>query len=197
MSERRNTADVPAGAAQHRALLDARSATLARRGIATARQAATRPLLLCACGPDRYGLPLSAIVQVVPARPCTPVPGAPPELLGVAALGGRVVSVLALARVLGRTVAAPAESGHFVVLRGGGAPVALGVDRALGVVDAPLADPPEGFAGGGLGSGLGNGLGAGAISGYAPPGDAGAARGEAGFLVIDLPRLLRRYLPQG
>ncbi|KQO52614.1 chemotaxis protein CheW [Methylobacterium sp. Leaf85] len=183
-----------------RRLLDERTAALARRGVDIAHRAATRPFLVCAAGDDRYGLPLDSVVQVVPARTYTPVPGAPPELLGLIALSGRVVSVLSLAGALSRPLPSRADSsraesstatGHILVLRGGIAPVALAVDRvlAVAVVDGALTTEPV----------LTGGFGADAVSGYAPaPGPEAAHQGgEAGFVVIDLPRLLRRYLPQG
>ncbi|MCC0805144.1 chemotaxis protein CheW [Methylobacterium sp. W2] len=193
-----------------RRLLDERTAALARRGIDIARHAVTRPFLVCAAGDDRYGLPLDSVVQVVPARTYTPVPGAPPELLGLIALSGRVVSVLSLAGALSRPASSRTDSsraessraessraesstatGHILVLRGGIAPVALAVDRVLAVaeVDGALTAEPVPMGG----------LGADAVSGYAPaPGPEAAYQGgEAGFVVIDLPRLLRRYLPQG
>ncbi|KQP13435.1 chemotaxis protein CheW [Methylobacterium sp. Leaf93] len=188
-----------------RRLLDERTAALARRGVDIAHRAATRPFLVCAAGDDRYGLPLDSVVQVVPARTYTPVPGAPPELLGLIALSGRVVSVLSLAGALSRPLPSRADSsradssraesstatGHILVLRGGIAPVALAVDRVLAVadVDGALTTEPV----------LTGGFGADAVSGYAPaPGPEAAHQGgEVGFVVIDLPRLLRRYLPQG
>lgn len=167
------------------ALLDARSAALARRGIASARAATLHSYLLCACGADRYGLPLDAVAHVMPARACTAVPGAPPALLGLVARAGRVVSVLSLARALGRSDSdAEPGHGHFVVLRGNGGAVALAVDRVLGVVAVEAPAGPETPGGG-------PGLGTGAVSGYAAAGSGG----EDGFVVIDLPRLLRRYLP--
>ncbi|WP_027172985.1 chemotaxis protein CheW [Methylobacterium sp. 10] len=183
-----------------RRLLDERTAALARRGGDIARHAVTRPYLVCAAGDDRYGLPLDSVVQVVPARTYTPVPGAPPELLGLIALSGRVVSVLSLAGTLSRPVLSRADSsraesstatGHILVLRGGIAPVALAVDRVLAVADVDGALTAESVPMGGLG--------ADAVSGYAaaPGPEAALQGGEAGFVVIDLPRLLRRYLPQG
>jgi purine-binding chemotaxis protein CheW len=167
------------------ALLDARSAALARRGVAAARAATLHSYLLCACGADRYGLPLEAVAHVMPARACTAVPGAPPALLGLVARSGRVVSVLGLAGALGRTTPdAEPGHGHFVVLRGNAGAVALAVDRVLGVVAVEASSAPETPS-------AGPSLGTGAVSGYAAAGPAG----EDGFVVIDLPRLLRRYLP--
>ncbi|WP_019904462.1 chemotaxis protein CheW [Methylobacterium sp. 77] len=178
------------------ALLAERTAALARRGVESTSHVATRPFLVCLSGNDRYGLPLESVAQVAPARAYTPVPGSPPELLGLVVLSGRVVSVLSLAGALGRPTPLGSSdtvhtSGHILLLRGGIGPVALFVDRVLSVadVDSALAAAPLPLGG----------LGADAISGYAPaPGQEAARKGgDADFVVIDLPRLLRRYLPQG
>jgi purine-binding chemotaxis protein CheW len=179
-----------------------RAAALARRGNAAVRSEAGVEHLVCLCKDERFGLPMAAVAQVLPMRPCTPVPGAVPALVGLVALSGRIVGVLSLARALGRPDAATdpdAGAGHLVVLRGAQAhpqapasapvqarPLAFAVDRVLGIAraagTAPAAsgDPDPG--------GLGNE----AASGYAP-GAAGDSRPD--FVVIDLPRLLRRALP--
>ena len=165
-------------AIDERALREARTALLARRGREAVREAQGIEALVCLCGEERFGLPLSEVAQVLPARPCTPVPGAPPALLGIVALSGSVVSVLGLARAMGRGSAEGAvETVHLVALRGGSAPVALAVDRVLGVGRAPPAEAP--------------GFGAGPVSGYAPA----AAGGTGDFVLVDLARLLRRYRP--
>ncbi|GJD54665.1 chemotaxis protein CheW [Methylobacterium dankookense] len=166
-----------------------RTAALARRGAAQAARPATR-YLVCACGPERYGLSIAVAaqvlpIQVLPMRPCTPVPGAVPALIGLAALSGRMVGVLGLARALGRGIGDPGPDGHLVALKGTAQPVALAVDRVLGVasVDDEVVEPPS--AAGGMGGE--------AVSGYCPAGAEGAALGD--FLVLDLARLLRRALP--
>ncbi|MCJ2061685.1 chemotaxis protein CheW [Methylobacterium sp. J-088] len=159
-----------------------RTAALARRGIRASNIDAGLDHLVCACGSERYGLPLKAVAQVLPMRPLTPMPGAVPSLIGLIALSGRIVGVLGLARALGRPESA-GEPGHVVVLRGTPAhqPLALAVDRVLGI--APAAATSATNPGG-----LGNEV----ASGYAP-GVAGADRPD--FVIIDLPRLLRRALP--
>ncbi|MCJ2045224.1 chemotaxis protein CheW [Methylobacterium sp. J-078] len=168
------------------ALRAERARVLARRGQAQAA-VATRSYLVCACGADRFGLPLAQVAQVLPARPVTALPGAPPAVLGLIALGGRVVSLLALAPALGRGVD-PAredgqEAGHVVVVSGTAIPVAVAVGRVLGVAEIPEAAIDTAYAEAGLS--------AEAVSGYAP---AGAGPGaESAFVIIDLPRLVRRY----
>lgn len=168
-----------------RTLRAARTAALAARVPATGAPAVPEvAYLVCACGSERYGLPLAAVAQVLPMRPCTPVPGAGPAIVGLIGLSGRVVGVIGLARALGRPETAREGDrtrdrlpGHLVHLRGAQA-LALHVDRAIGI--ARRAETPDG--------GLGNG----AASGYAPP---GTGDGTPDFVVVDLPRLLRRALP--
>ena len=179
----------PTGPRAARDIRAERASALARRGAAAGGRdgpsGAGLDHLVCACGSERYGLPLSAVAQVLPMRPATAMPGAVPALVGLIAVSGRIVGVLGLARALGRP-ASENEAGHLVVLRGAPShqPVALAVDRVLGIARAAglaagRAPDPEG---------LGND----AASGYAP----GAAGDDhPDFVVIDLPRLLRRALP--
>lgn len=181
------TADIGADA-RHKVLLDERSASLARRGRARAG-VATRPVLLCLCGEDRYGLPLGDVAQVFPARACTPVPGASEAVLGLVALSGRVVSVMSLAACMGRPdPGGQPLQGHFVVLRGGGAGMALAVDRVEGIVQVPAAAPAD--PGSSRGGQDGPRLGSEAVSVYAAAGPQGGA-----VVIVDPRRLLRRYLP--
>ena len=165
------------------ALRAERTAALARRG-ATARAAApSTAYLVCACGTERFGLPLAAVARVLAARPCTPVPGAAPAILGLVALSGRIVSVVGLARALGRPGADVATGGHLVVLRAGGTPTALAVDRVLGLAQLAAGDA----------EGADGGFGSDAVSRYAPADPGPSGLGD--FVVIDLPQLLRRTLP--
>lgn len=151
----------------------------ARSPVTGAPSAPGTAYLVCACGSERYGLPLASVAQVLPMRPFTPVPGAGSALIGLIGLSGRVIGVVGLARALGRSDPAPngdgggdRPPGHLVHLRGADA-VALSVDRAIGI--ARRAGSPD--------VSLGNE----AASGYAPAGDDGPD-----FVVVDLPRLLAR-----
>ncbi|WP_375453516.1 chemotaxis protein CheW [uncultured Methylobacterium sp.] len=169
-------------AARAAALRASRTEALARREKAGRAAVPTRAHLVCACGSERFGLPLAGVAHVLPMRPCTPVPGAVPAVLGLVALSGRIVGVIGLARALGRPGAGAAADGHLVVLRAAATPLALAVDRVLGV--AHLAEQPEGTA---------RGFGGEAVSRYAPAESGPTGLGD--FVVIDLPRLLRRTLP--
>ena len=107
------------------------------------------------------------------------------RLIGIAALSGRMVGVLGLARVLGRPVADPGPGGHLVALRGA-QPVALAVDRVLGVaqVDDEAVEPAS--AAGGMGGE--------AVSGYCPGAAAAEGADLGDFVILDLARLVRRAL---
>ncbi len=171
--------------ARHAALLDARAAALAARRAGEEETVETAAYLVCACGPERYGLSLAAVAGVALERPCTGLPGAPPALKGITAVSGAIVSVLDLASCLGLGTKGEDETGHVVRLRVQEPPVALAVDRALGIarIDAALARPtarPES-------------LGRGPLSGYAPPGSDRTGDIREGFSLVDLPALLARF----
>lgn len=169
-----------------------RTVALARRGGLAAEADPGVDHLVCVCGAERYGLPIAAVAQILPMRPCTPMPGAVPALIGLVALSGRIVGVLSLARALGRPDAAPdpeAQAGHLVVLRSTHAhaqPLAFAVDRVLGIARAAHASAAT------PGAADPDGLGNAAASGYAP---GATGDGRPDFVVIDLDRLLRRVLP--
>lgn len=158
----------------------ARTLALARRSEEAAPERATFPYLVCTCGDDRIGLPLPSVAQVLPGRPCTPVPGTGPALSGYVALSGRIVPVIGLARALGRPDATDGARDHLVLLRGE-PPIALGVGRALGIVRS-VQD-------GGGADGEAVPLGNGSASAYVP-----AVDGSPDFTIIDPAQVLRRVI---
>ncbi|MCE4223825.1 chemotaxis protein CheW [Methylobacterium sp. C25] len=175
----------------YRVLLDERSMALAARGQAGRDVAAQRDYLVCALGNERYGIALGAIATVLPQRLCTVVPGAPAALRGIISHAGIIVSVIDLGVALGGgRDSATGQSGHLLRLRAEGPPVALAVDRVIrlasieadAITVAPTAGPHPG-------------LGAEAVSGYAPAGSERDGAAGGGFAILDLPRLLRPYLP--
>jgi purine-binding chemotaxis protein CheW len=93
-------------------------------------------LLAVTAGADRVAVPLAAMAGLVADRVVTPLPGSPPDLLGVAGLRGHLVPVYDLARVTGRDRTDGAGSGHprWLILASGSPSFAVGVDR----VDAHL-----------------------------------------------------------
>ncbi|MBP0443421.1 chemotaxis protein CheW [Roseomonas sp. SSH11] len=125
-------------------LIEERTERLARRG--TPGPALSDPVLLLAVGEESFGLPLVRAAEVLPAEPPCPLPGSPPEVLGLRARAGRLHTVLDLATLLG--VAAQGEAGgHDVLLRPlPGMPparrLALRVGRVLSAA-SPLPLPPD------------------------------------------------------
>lgn len=172
-------------ARRRRILLDARSAALAARPAGGAEAVALSAYLVCTCGPERYGLPIEAAAAVLPGRPCARLPGAAPAIRGIVALSGVVVTVIDLSAHLGlgRGPEDEAGRGHLLRLRGQEPPIALLVERVLGVEHVPVPALPD--------ANPDVSLGAHAVARYAPPGRDGAG----GFSILDLPLLLRRYRP--
>jgi purine-binding chemotaxis protein CheW len=167
-------------------IVDSRTRQLAaRRGRDTEPAPPGEALLICALGAENYGIPISAVLRVVPFAPCTPAPGAPPAMLGFFGRAGQVFIVLDLGIALGLAgspggITAP--EGHLLLLRHGPRRFALRVDRALGAVaglqagDAATAAPHRAVIGHGL----------------APAGLAGPTAMLVGL--IDPERLLRPFL---
>lgn len=79
----------------------------------------------------RYALPTSDVIELAPAVPIVPLPGAPPIVEGVVNVHGRVVPVLDI-RARFRLPPRPlALTDHVIVARIGSRAVALRVDRAV------------------------------------------------------------------
>lgn len=77
---------------------------------------------------ERYAIELGEVAEIVRFARCTPVPGAPPEFLGVINLHGELRSVLDLGELLVRTGVAAGDSGFVLALRRQGQKIGLRVD---------------------------------------------------------------------
>ncbi len=131
------------------------------------------PIVVALVGGHRLGLPLGAVVQLLPMVLATPLPQAPPVVEGVIDVRGTVVPVLDLRARLGAD-RRPAVPGDRLVLASVRERlVALRVDHVEEVVDVPSVDLQ-------------------AAAGLATDGSAvGVARLEDGLLVVhDLDRFL-------
>jgi len=165
-----------------RSILDERTERLAARQN-EAEQAVPLPrALVCGAGRERFGLPVEAVAEVLPAQKCVPVPDGPPALVGLFGRKGRLVSVIDLARALGLEAAAEDESQHFVLLRRDRAQVALRVERAHAVADILLLTSEET-----------SGFRSDAVTGYART-RTGSPDGEQTLSLLDLERLLHPLL---
>ena len=92
-----------------------------------------------------YALPLGCVVEVVRMAALAPVPDAPPHVLGLLDLRGRVVPVLDLRRRLGLAPAEPGLSTPICVVEAGGRCFGLVADAVTDV--RPLTGPVEQFGG--------------------------------------------------
>ncbi len=115
-------------------------------------------LLVFAIEAQEYALPLEPIVEIVPFRPPTPVPGAGPGIVGILPLRGRMVTVVDSRRCLGLPQRDEPRKAQVIVLREAGELLGLVVDTVARVAPAapeaveplPAAlhiDHPERFAG--------------------------------------------------
>jgi purine-binding chemotaxis protein CheW len=111
----------------------------ARRQGPTAAATGARALVF-KVGRERYGLDLEALFEVLPFEHCTPVPGAPLELVGVINVHGEIRSVVSLASMLGAAkIDGDAHPGGYVVIvRRGTMEVGLWVDEVERIA---LVDP--------------------------------------------------------
>ncbi|WP_188261735.1 chemotaxis protein CheW [Azospirillum tabaci] len=138
------------GGAWADALLRRRAEDLARvpsseEADATAKEEAPVALLVGRGADGLYGLDLRHLSRIVPLPRVARVPHAPPELLGLIAIDGRVMRLFDVDRLCGRN-AVPAGGGFAVVLRGGERPVALRlrtVDTVMELDGTDAKAPPE------------------------------------------------------
>jgi purine-binding chemotaxis protein CheW len=106
-----------------------RAAELAARGSQRTETDTRLRALVVVVGVERYGIELTAVAEVSPLTNWTPVPGAPPELLGVINLHGELHSVLDLSHLLGLPQSPGPVSGYVVLVRQGVLRLGLRVDR--------------------------------------------------------------------
>ncbi len=73
--------------------------------LATSRSVLVRndaiDVLIIICGSEKFGLPMASVRTIFVMDNLTPVPKAPPEILGLMNLRGEIVTVVSLNRMLG------------------------------------------------------------------------------------------------
>ena len=103
--------------------------------------------LLVEAGGLHAALPCSQVLEIVRLVETTPMPQAPPFVLGTFLYRGEPLVALDLARYLGESEGAPDVEAHMVVLASA-RPVALVVSRVRSLVEAPrMAQAPESGSG--------------------------------------------------
>lgn len=110
-----------------------RAERLAQRGRQEVVRGASVPILVLRIGDERFGIELAHVEQVHPRGELTPVPGAPPALVGVANLSGVPRSVFDLSQLLNVSVSA-ADAAFIVELNAHGKMMGLAVEAVEGVL---------------------------------------------------------------
>jgi chemotaxis signal transduction protein len=77
-------------------------------------------------GGGLYGLPAASVCEVVQPLPTTPLPNAPENLVGIAALRGQIIAVVNVQRALGLETEG-AEKSKMVVVRSLNEQIPLGL----------------------------------------------------------------------
>jgi len=104
-------------------------------------------------GRETYGVPITALHEIVRVPEITAVPDAPDYVEGVINLRGKIVSVLDLRKRLGEVAIAPSKRNRILVVEHRGRLCGLIVDSASDVLKIPAADidpSPTEFVEGGL-----------------------------------------------
>jgi purine-binding chemotaxis protein CheW len=108
--------------------------------------APTERMMLVAVGGHRFGLPIEAVREIVPARPYTPLPGSGSHVAGLVNLRGRIVTVIDLGARLGLAPAATLPMHSVVIVEHAGTLLGLavkGIHRILDVDREALGEPAE------------------------------------------------------
>jgi purine-binding chemotaxis protein CheW len=79
-------------------------------------------------GEERYGIETKDLAEVAPFAGCTPVPGSPPQFLGVVQLRGELRPVASLCRLIGVEESGDPASSVVLFLRRSGGQIGLRVD---------------------------------------------------------------------
>lgn len=117
-----------------------RAERLARGPARSASEQDARTVLVVTIGNERYGLALEDTAEVLPPRPVTPVPGAPPGVAGVINVHGEICPVIDLPCRLGGAAASGAGPASVVLIRQGEQVLGLLVDAAEHVLSIPASE---------------------------------------------------------
>jgi purine-binding chemotaxis protein CheW len=128
--------DVATGLAEVTRLLNERASLLARRERGTDASTLLPHVAFAAAG-EQFAVPLQHVVYASRLRHLTPIPGAPPYLLGICALAGHLVSVLDVAAFLDLRHRGIHDVACCLVVSVDGRELGLCAERLLGIEDIP------------------------------------------------------------
>jgi purine-binding chemotaxis protein CheW len=110
--------------------------------VETRAEAREQPLVVFSLDDQRYALALARVQRAVRVVGITPLPKAPPIVLGIIDLGGVVIPVIDIRQRFNHPPRDVRLSDHLIVATTGKRTVALLVDETKGVIEAS----PESFA---------------------------------------------------
>jgi chemotaxis signal transduction protein len=98
--------------------------------------------LLIQVGEQKFGIPMSQVVEVLESRRWNPLPVERTNVLGVVNLRGIVFTIYNLAALLGRAEGSPSQSGQgcIIVVNDGRRRFGLWVEKMLYVQDFPMEE---------------------------------------------------------
>ena len=93
---------------------------------------------------EEYGIEINAVREIIGTLPITPVPGSPPEMMGVVNLRGKVIPVISMRVRFGMMPGEPHPQNVILVVDGRSGPIGLFADRVKEVANFTEADtvPP-------------------------------------------------------
>jgi purine-binding chemotaxis protein CheW len=101
-------------------------------------------LVILRLGPDRYGVPITGVREILRVGRITPVHTAPAFVRGVLNLRGVITTILDLRAFFGLEAGPVGEGARILIAEGAGMAVGLLVEQVEGIVDLPAAEvkPP-------------------------------------------------------
>lgn len=133
----RDLAGADEDGARRRAVLEERARLIA--GTRDDHHEETVAVLAFSVGGERYAVDIGAVAQVLEAKGLSPLPAAPPWLLGAMVARTRVVPVLDLRQLLGLEGGGMSDLAKVVVAERGGEAFGLAVETLEGRIEVPRA----------------------------------------------------------
>lgn len=101
-------------------------------------------------GKEEYGIEIFKVREIIGMLPITPVPGSPPEMIGVINLRGKVIPVISVRTRFGMPPTDPHPHNVIIVVENRQGEIGLAVDRVAEVARFTEAEteapPPYGLA---------------------------------------------------
>lgn len=128
--------------------LKERAARLARSA-ASNKRIATESFVSFIIGKQCFGVPLSSVVYAGRLRLLTPIPNAPPYLLGITLISGHLISVLDIAALMSLRRPGVGDVSTCLIIESGPRKIGLAAEQALGIEEIPQDQISELALGGG------------------------------------------------